>query len=317
MRLIKPLALTTSNVTSNIPLDDAPAWAVGTTYALGAVIYKGVTLYESLVADNVGNDPATTNNEVDDEPKWLVLGAVNRWRMFDGMVGSYTEGAAVLPSEIEVVITFDEMVDSLVLFGLDATKVTITVSDGVLSETIEPTLYDDPIADMRQFYYEPLVQPVQDISFGPKDPDDPANEEGFPFLALTGTITLTIENENRPARCGLCLIGRGIEIGSAKYGISSGILSYSKKITDEFGRTFLRKGRNAKMMNVQLFILPGQFSYIQQILSRFDGEAIIWDANQNGSDQSSFVVYGFSRDFRLVLQGPGYAECSLDLEGLI
>ena len=226
MRLIKPLALTTSNVTSNIPLDDAPAWAVGTTYALGAVIYKGVTLYESLVADNVGNDPATTNNEVDDEPKWLVLGAVNRWRMFDGMVGSYTEGADVLPSEIEVVITFDEMVDSLVLFGLDATKVTITVSDGVLSETIEPTLYDDPIADMQQFYYEPLVQPVQDISFQ------------VPFLALTGTVTLTIENENRPARCGLCLIGRGIEIGSAKYGISSDILSYSKKTTNEFEITF-------------------------------------------------------------------------------
>lgn len=118
MRLVRPYTITPGNLTSNVALDDAPEYSASATYAVGDVVMSTTGTaptyrkYESLAAGNVGN-------ALDDASKWLDLGPVNRWAMFDTKNGTATNSA----SNISVSVAIDGRVDGLALFGLDAERV--------------------------------------------------------------------------------------------------------------------------------------------------------------------------------------------------
>ena len=83
MRMIRPYSVTAANLTSNVAITGTEYSSTG-TYALGATVINTTGAsptyhqYESLVADNRGN-------ALDDASKWLDLGAINRFRMFDSV----------------------------------------------------------------------------------------------------------------------------------------------------------------------------------------------------------------------------------------
>lgn len=84
--LLDPVDITGAMlVSSNVAENDYPAWAAGTTYALGARVIKTAThrIYESAAAGNVGNDPAAS-------PLWIDIGPTKRWAMFDQALGTLT-----------------------------------------------------------------------------------------------------------------------------------------------------------------------------------------------------------------------------------
>lgn len=118
MRLVRPYTITPGNLTSNVALDDAPEYSASATYAVGDVVMSTTGAaptyrkYESLAAGNVGN-------ALDDASKWLDLGPVNRWAMFDTKNGTATTST----SNISVSVAIDGRVDGLALFGLDAERV--------------------------------------------------------------------------------------------------------------------------------------------------------------------------------------------------
>lgn len=118
MKLVRPFTIAPGNLTSNIAQDDAPEYSASATYAVGDVVMSTTGAaptyrkYESLAAGNVGN-------ALDDASKWLDLGPVNRWAMFDTKNGTATTSA----SNIAVSVAIDGRVDGLALFGLDAERV--------------------------------------------------------------------------------------------------------------------------------------------------------------------------------------------------
>lgn len=118
MRLVRPYTITPGNLTSNVAQDDAPEYSASATYAVGDVVMSTTGAaptyrkYESLAAGNVGN-------ALDDASKWLDLGPVNRWAMFDTKNGTATTSA----SNIAVSVAIDGRADGLALFGLDAERV--------------------------------------------------------------------------------------------------------------------------------------------------------------------------------------------------
>ena len=302
MRIIAPIMITEGAVTTNVADNAEPVWDSTTTYAEGNEVQHDLYLYESLIADNTGNNPAETNNEVSAEPAWLKLGAVNKWEMFDGMLGSYTER----DEEIVVSIEFSRSLDSIALLGMAGQEVVIAVENtsGSITESITKDLTEDPLIDWGEYFFKPLVEPRSDYT------------TKFQNLYLTGTVTVTIKNPDDTAKCGLLLLGRGEYIGAAQYGINSGIMDFSKKERDDFGRTFLKQGAYAKLLNVDLFVPNPVYDRTSRTLSAYRGKAIVWDANANTTDYTSFVVYGFFIDFRMRLNGPSMSECVLEIEGL-
>ena len=115
LRLIQPVTIDDSVLTaSNVPENDAPAWAAGTTYGDAARVIAGHRVFESLTAANVGNDPLTSTG------KWVEVGPTNRWAAFDQALGTVMAAAAPI-----VVTLASGTADALAL--LDVTGVAVRV----------------------------------------------------------------------------------------------------------------------------------------------------------------------------------------------
>lgn len=118
MKLIQPVTFTDAMLlSSSVAETDHAAWSSGTTYGLGARVIKTSThrIYESLIAGNIGNDPAATGST-----QWLDVGPTNRWGMLDGAAGS-----ATLATGSIVVVIKPGMVDTIAV--LDAIAETVRV----------------------------------------------------------------------------------------------------------------------------------------------------------------------------------------------
>jgi hypothetical protein len=120
---------------SSIPEDDFPEWAVGTTYDRGDFVISIAThrVYSSLTDSNVGNDPDAEQlvlaDPLQDDPdpiRCQIIGATNRWRMFD----KKTSVRATAAEQIEVVVTPGRFTGGIAGFNVDANSVTV-VSESV------------------------------------------------------------------------------------------------------------------------------------------------------------------------------------------
>ncbi|RSV20543.1 hypothetical protein CA236_01210 [Sphingomonas sp. ABOLG] len=90
-QLLQPVPVTDAVlVDSSVPEDPAPAWSADITYPAGAIVARAHRRFESLVANNKGNDPATNG------PGWLDIGPTNRWAMFDDALGTETSAAGAI-----------------------------------------------------------------------------------------------------------------------------------------------------------------------------------------------------------------------------
>lgn len=124
LRLIQPVMIDDSVLTaSNVPENDAPAWAAGTTYGDAARVIAGHRVFESLTAGNVGNDPLTSTG------KWVEVGPTNRWAAFDQALGTVMAAAGPI-----VVTLASGAADALAL--LDVTGVAVRVQANGYDRTL-------------------------------------------------------------------------------------------------------------------------------------------------------------------------------------
>jgi outer membrane protein assembly factor BamB len=97
-----------------------------------------------------------------------------------------------------------------------------------------------------------------------------------------------------------------------------GILDYSRKDTNEFGYTYLKQGNFSKRAEVEAWIYSENIDAIRRVLQDVRGLPIIVDANNSEcTGYDSLKIYGFYRDFDIVIQGPTMSRISITFEGLI
>lgn len=127
LKVITPIPITDSILTSStVPEPDTGEnlWLVGTTYALGYVVYLNHKLYESVANGNTGNDP---EDDIQNDPAnpplyWLDLKQnTNQWAMFDNKRSTQTIGT----SPMEIVLEPVQNLTSIGLFNIDAQTVRI------------------------------------------------------------------------------------------------------------------------------------------------------------------------------------------------
>lgn len=122
LKMIEPVAITDAEfVSSNVTENDYAVWAIGTTYSLGQRVIKTAThrIYESLVAGNVGNDPAGSSG------LWLDVGPTNRWAMLDQALGTVTSRSGGLTITLSA-----GAVDSVALVDVVGTSVRVQAPGG-------------------------------------------------------------------------------------------------------------------------------------------------------------------------------------------
>jgi len=124
------------------------------------------------------------------------------------------------------------------------------------------------------------------------------------------------------AKCGMLTIGQHNDMGKTLCEPEPvvGIIDYSKKETDDLGRTYLKQGHYRKRAEVSAWFYNEQVDAIHRLLQKTRGTPILIDANNEGAEStnySSLLIYGFYRDFNIIIPGPKVSKLNIEFEGLI
>lgn len=138
MKLVRPILITDDELTSSsVAETDYAAWDAGTIYSAGQRVVWTHRVFESVVAGNVGNDPAAGATQ------WVDAGPTNRWAMFDPAAGKQTSAAA----PIIVTLTPGAAIDAIGLLDVDAQSVRVQIIAGGLS------VYDETRSEAAVFTF--------------------------------------------------------------------------------------------------------------------------------------------------------------------
>lgn len=286
----------------NIPEDDYPLWASATAYEKGAYVMWKHHIYRAAAA-NTGVEPGAEVKPEDDDgtwfPKWVDYGLTNRWRMFDEKIGTSTTAE----DAIVFTITPSSPVDSAAFFGVDAAAVTVTVFDpatGVVASKQTAPVITDNITDWYAYFFSPIEL-----------------REDFVLSGLPASnyyaLEVRLEKPGGTVKAGAVVMGRTEEIGDALHGSSVGIIDYSRKERDTFGNAIIVERGFSKRADFDVSVQTPRIGQIQRFLARNRAKPLVWIGEET---MEATILYGYYRDFSIVISGPTVSDCTISVEGL-
>ena len=310
MRIIKPQAVTDAELTSNIPIDDAAAWSSAVAYAIGDRVVADLRVWEAITA-HTNQQPSANSGGV--APDWLDLGPVNRWRMFARSIGSVTAGAAAIPvanavegetglTGVAVSIAITQTINAAALLDVSGFFADIVMEDsgGVRVYARRIALSNSlPESDWYWYFTAPI---------------DRLNEVAlFDIPPIMGTLKVAVHQPLGTAQVGVLAIGRQADLGRALNGARLGIQDFSRKERDEFGNIDVTERLFARVANVDVLFPFSHTTQNHRILSDIRATPVVWELSpQIGAS----LIYGFWRDFSIVLDTPTYVTATIEIEGL-
>lgn len=292
---VDPLPITAAMmIDSNVPEDDAPAYSSGTTYALDARVVFDHQVWESLQAANLNHSPATSPDW------WALVGPTNRWRCYDGKNASQTTRSTSITYQLEP--------------GLGVTAMAALNVKGCITWQVEVThptygtLYDRTV-EMRSL---PTVPGPWGWCFGARTRKSVAvltDLPGIPGCTIDITFTGTTD-----LAVGVLLLGQIKAIGmGVRAGARIGITDYSRKEANEWGEVVLVERAFAKRASFDLPIAAALVDEAVEFFASIRAKPVLCiGSNAYGST----VVFGFIKEFDVVIAYASVSECSLTMEGL-
>jgi len=253
-------------------------------------------IYESLVDSNVGNYPPT--DVLTGTPKWLEVGATNRWKAFDGKNGSKVSQAN------SINYTFNlPVVDSIALIGLEAASVLITVKDsgGTVINTETISMIDNSaVIDWYTYFFEEILSGEDVVRFDiPKIYD--------------GTLEITVTNTGAPAAVGEIVIGNSAVLGRMQFTPKISITDYSVKGTDAYGRVTITERAYSLRMECDVEVDNEDIDDIYNLFATYRVTPLVWVESEL---PGPLVVYGFYKEFEPTIEGVDFSMFGLIIEGL-
>ena len=307
IKIVEPITITDSILIAsgsppetNVPENDYAVWSAGTTYAAGdrVILTSTHKIYESLLGSNTGNDPTMVSSPT----YWIEVGPTNRWAAFDTSVSTSTTQANNITYTLE-----PSSVNNLlaVLNINNGSSVTVTVNSPSQSPSLVYTKTIDlggaPITSGWWVWFFGLRRQQTQAIFD----DIPPYADGIFTIEILGGSDLSV---------GVIMLGQQQLYGlGIKYGARVGIQDYSRKETNEFGDTVLVKRAFAKRANVDLFLDKSEVDPLQRELSRIRATPVLWILS---NDYESTTLFGFYKNFDVLISYPEHADCTLEIEGL-
>jgi hypothetical protein len=303
LTIIRPLTITDAIIDStNVAEDDFPQWDNTVTYAAGdrVILTSTHRIYESLLSGNVGNDPTVISSPI----YWIEVGPTNRFSVFDSSVSTQTAQA----NNITYKLIAGEAINSIGILNITGgTEINITMvspntgSPGIVyTKTIDLSAL--PLtSDWWAWFYGQKLAPTQSIML-----DLPSYTDNEITIEILGGSNLAV---------GVILIGQQQNFGiGIKYGARVGIQDYSRKETNEFGETILVQRAFAKRANFDLMVQREEVDAFQNALSTIRAIPVLWIGS---TDYESTTLFGFYKNFDILISYPNHSDCQLEIEGLI
>lgn len=304
MKVIKPTAITDAMfVSSTIPETDYTAWNPATSYTVGQRVMRAVSgvhrNFENLIAGVNATLPelATTGAT----PRWLDLGATNRWAMFDNKVGTLSSTTL----DLTQVLT-PGSISGIAALGLTGRTLQVTMKDTTGGTVVYDRTVDldgTIITSFYEWFYEDFQQ-LTDVTL-----------TDLPQQYYTPEITFKITSSGAVA-CGTYSLGKVYTLGLSQYGASVGIISYSVKTTDIFGNTTVVKRQNSKRNNLKLMTDKALFNRTYQLLASLDSVPCVY-IGAEALGYEPMIVYGFWKDFSIDVSYPTMNLTNIEIEGLV
>ena len=300
MRVVRPAAVTPLTlIASNVPEDDAPAWAAG-SYALGDRVTRNRHVWESLAANNT----ATPGEETQSPLKWLDLGPVNRWLMFDKKAGTkWLIGKATAQADsIDVTIRPGSVVNSVGMVGVRGVSVQVIVTDPVDGVVYDRTITmaDVGVSNWYDYWLSPIGRRDNMILF-----DLPAYG--------TADVRVIVSSPGGTAQVGTLVMGGAVEIGTAVYGTGLGIAGYTRTEEDEFGNVTLVPRGSRRVVDFDLRIPTEDISPVMRLLNSLRDTASLYV----GADtMDATIIVGRFEQLQTVIANPAYCEMNLEVRSL-
>jgi hypothetical protein len=295
--VITPKPITESNlISSNVTENDYPVWSGGTNYSLGArvIMTTGIhKVYESITGGNNNNQPNLHPEH------WVEVGPTNRYKMFDSSTGTMTTN----PSNITFSFTADR-INAIGLLDINATSISITASapgEGTFYSQVFLVPDRAIIGDWYDYFYADNFRATS------------LTITDIPALMNT-MFDVVIESTSGNAECGSFIIGNTTELGLTQYGAGAGIIDYSVKSTDQFGKTTITERPFSKRLSAKLYVESAEVDAVINKLNSLRATPCLW----LGADgvYESLSVYGFYRDYTPEITYPTYSIVSIEIEGL-
>jgi hypothetical protein len=307
--IVRPLRIGDTNLdvsgsppATNVPEDGSAEWDVSTTYAEGERVHLTSThrVYESLLSGNVGNDPTVVSSPI----YWVDVGPTKRWAVFDTSVSTQTFQA----NNITYRLLPKQAINCVSVLNISgATQLTVrmispaTGSPGIVYERIVDLTALPLAPGWWEWFYGAKITPTQSILL-----DLPSYTDGELEIELLGGSDLAV---------GVILTGQQQAFGlGIKYGARVGIQDYSRKETNEFGDTVLVQRAFAKRANFDLFLRKEEVDSIQVALSTIRATPVLWIGS---TEYESTTLFGFYKNFDILISYPEHSDCELEIEGLI
>jgi hypothetical protein len=295
LRIVQPQPVTDSVLIATDVAESAfPVWSAGTTYALGARVHLVSThkVYESAIAGNIGNNPASTL-------QWVEVGPTNRWAIFDRSNSTQTAKSTSFFYELAPVNAFNA-VALLGLTGAQTLRVRVdhTTLGSLYDRTLDLTSLPAQAGWWEWFYGErrgPTLAVLADV---------PGIIGSELRIDVTGTTALA---------AGVLVFGQAKEIGLlVQQGARVGIQDYSRKEVNEFGDTVLVQRAFARRASFDLPIKAELVDEAIDYLASIRATPCLFIAPR----YESAVIYGFYKEFDVNIAYSAVSECSLQVEGL-
>ena len=305
MTIIEPKSYAV--ISCDAPNEDYPYWQINKQYKSGDMVIYENRLYKAAGDFTSENTPLIEiNNFVD-------FGAVNSMAFADNMVSSQSKKeTATIHDYMDIEIDLKEYVDTFAFINLNAYKVDFVGYDfrnvkSWYDYFFKPFTHSTTKRDVENWY----EYFFKEISV--------KNEYIFTLpKKIMGKITIRIFGINGFAGLGMLVAGTSFYIGETLRGAQVGAVSYTKKITDEWGNTYIRPGRTAKKNNYEVVIDTIRIDNITAALNKALERGLcvfVGDSRDDGYD--ALTITGILTEFDLVISTLDKSELTIGIEGVI
>lgn len=288
-------------VSISIASDGNPTWDELTSYNLDDVVTYGFINYKALGTTTAGAIPSDTPLE------WLATGYENRYKMFDGSTRSLSQD----PNNDIVVVMNSRGITTMSLFSVIATTVHIVMTDPIDGVVYDKTLntniagsVDGGIVNWYQYFFNGFPDAATTADMVIDDLPNYGNAE----ISITfdaGIVGLR--------QVGLIVAGRPQTIGDTDYGTSVGMVDYSLKTVNSFGDFTVVERAFSKRAEYDITLDTNRVSVVRKRLIQLRTTPCLYIGNK---DYESTIIFGYFKDFDIVLEDFYTSSCTLTVEGL-
>lgn len=313
-------------------VDDGPEWIATTTYAKDAKVRHEHVKYTSLADGNVGNDPAKTWSG--DNAKWKKVGATRPWLMLDEFVETQTKEDK--GKNLTFCVPYDRA-DAFALLNIAGFELRVGLYDLDIDteNPIWPSEWDF-LTDLSEISLWQYVYNTIETARGWRLVKDISKMSLYEYnywpivavdkfvrtstiMPLHGKLCVELDagSEELEAAIGHIVVGKCYELGWTEYDAELGFTDFSRKNTDEFGRTTLVRRSYSSPMSLPLYLHPDQSDWVYSLLTSVRGKPCLWIGDNTDDGFQALTIYGWLEDFRLVYAGPNEMRLSLEIQGLV